>query len=63
MIAKRSISLTVNGVRYEATVEPRLTLVDLLRAGRNDTERQAPKARRAHRAEAAGSPSSTRRRA
>jgi aerobic-type carbon monoxide dehydrogenase small subunit (CoxS/CutS family) len=31
MIAKRSISLTVNGVRYEATVEPRLTLVDLLR--------------------------------
>ncbi len=31
MIPKRSIQLTVNGVKYEATVEPRLTLVDLLR--------------------------------
>ncbi len=31
MIAKRPIQLTVNGVKHEAHVEPRLTLVDFLR--------------------------------
>ena len=31
MAAKRDVRLTVNGVAYEATVEPRMTLVDMLR--------------------------------
>ena len=31
MATARKVRLTVNGVPYEATVEPRLTLVDLLR--------------------------------
>ncbi len=31
MAAKRVVRLTVNGVAYEATVEPRMTLVDMLR--------------------------------
>ena len=31
MAAKRDVRLTVNGVAYEANVEPRMTLVDMLR--------------------------------
>ena len=31
MAAKRDVRLTVNGVAYEASVEPRMTLVDMLR--------------------------------
>lgn len=31
MTAKRDVSLTVNGVAHSASVEPRMTLVDLLR--------------------------------
>ncbi len=31
MAAKRVVRLTVNGVAYEASVEPRMTLVDMLR--------------------------------
>ncbi len=31
MVAKRDVRLTVNGVAYEASVEPRMTLVDMLR--------------------------------
>ena len=31
MAAKREVRLTVNGVAYEASVEPRMTLVDMLR--------------------------------
>ncbi len=31
MVASRNVRLTVNGVAYEATVEPRMTLVDMLR--------------------------------
>ncbi len=31
MAAKRTVRLTVNGVAYEASVEPRMTLVDMLR--------------------------------
>ncbi len=31
MVSPRQVRLTVNGVRYEAHVEPRMTLVDLLR--------------------------------
>ncbi len=31
MATQRDIRLTVNGIAYEASVEPRLTLVDLLR--------------------------------
>ena len=31
MAAKREVRLTVNGVAYEANVEPRMTLVDMLR--------------------------------
>ncbi len=31
MAATRIVRLTVNGVAYEATVEPRMTLVDMLR--------------------------------
>ena len=31
MASHRQVSLTVNGTQYEATVEPRMTLVDMLR--------------------------------
>ena len=31
MAAKRDVRLTVNGIAYEATVGPRMTLVDMLR--------------------------------
>jgi len=31
MAAKRQVRLTVNGTQYEASVEPRMTLVDFLR--------------------------------
>ena len=32
MTDERKVSVTVNGVKYEASVEPRVTLVDFLRA-------------------------------